>query len=73
MNDEIKSSTGSGKLSQTVKGILTSLIPVIVLLGQAFGVEISQAGAAEGIAVVAGLTGSVVALLGYIRAKNYAK
>ena len=71
--ESLKSSTGSGKISRTVKGIATQLIPVFIIIGEQFGVELTQAGLAEGIGIVAGIVGSMVALSGYIRAKRYSK
>jgi len=69
--NHLKSSTGSGKVSRTVKGILTSLIPVIVITGQYFDIGFTADGLSEGIAIIAGIIGAVVALNGYIRAKRY--
>lgn len=66
------STTGKG-LSRTVKGILTSLIPVFIIIGQQFGIDFTEAGLAEGIAIVTGIIGSGVSLAGYIRAKSYTK
>lgn len=71
MHEKLKSSTGSGKLSMTVKGILTSLIPVIMVIGQNYGIGFTQSGLQQGVQIVTGLVGAGVALRGYIRAKGY--
>ena len=63
----IQSSANPDKLALTIKGILTALIPVILLVLSVWGFNIGTEEITEVIAQITGIIAGVVILLGLCR------
>lgn len=63
-----ESSTGSGDLSLTIKGLsISGIIPIFAAVLTAFGVKIDESEVAQFIAGVIGLVGVITTLFGLAR------
>jgi putative effector of murein hydrolase LrgA (UPF0299 family) len=61
------SSTGSGDLSLTIKGLLLSLVPLALGLLQSFGVPLTEAYLVELVEAISGLIAALIVAWGLIR------
>jgi hypothetical protein len=66
------SSTGSGDLSLTIKGLLVGLLPLIMAVIQLTGHDIAQGQVEEFITAVTGAIASIAVVLGMVRKIVYA-
>lgn len=62
-----ESSTGSGDLSLTIKGILTAFVPLIILAAQALGKEVTSTQIDEFVAVIVGAISALMIAFGAVR------
>lgn len=67
MKNWFLSSTGSGDLSLTIKGILIGVIPVIIIVLGMFNMQVSSNQLTVGIEHITAIIAAVVALIGAIR------
>lgn len=67
MNQWFLSSTGSGDLAATIKGLLIALIPLLIIAGQRFHIAVTENQLMDVIAAVTGAISAVVTALGLIR------
>jgi hypothetical protein len=63
----LRSSTGSGNLSLTIKGLLISLVPITIAILQAQGYSIAEADLTQAIDTVFTTIASVTVAVGLIR------
>ena len=61
------SSTGSGDLSLTIKGFLTSLIPLVVMSAGLMGFQIASEDLEQVVVAVTGIASGVMILVGFAR------
>lgn len=61
------SSTGSGDLSLTIKGVLIGIIPLAIFIGQQFHIELTSDGLTQGIQAVGEVASGAVVLYGAVR------
>jgi hypothetical protein len=67
MNQWFLSSTGSGDLAATIKGLLIALIPLLIIAGQHFHVAITEGQIMDIVAAVTGAISAAVTAFGLIR------
>ncbi len=66
-NQWFQSSTGSGDLATTLKGLLTALIPLLIIAGQRFHVAVTETQLMDVIAAVSAAVSAIVTAYGLIR------
>lgn len=66
-NKWYQSSTGSGDLSLTLKGIMMAFIPLIILAGSKMGFALTETGIMEVIGAILGAVSAVQIVVGMAR------
>lgn len=68
------SSTGSGEISLTIKGIAVLLLPIAIQFANNHGVAITQDGVMQAVAQITAIVGQIILCIGLIRKfLNWAK
>lgn len=67
MKDLLLSSTGSGELSMTLKGLFVLLLPIAIQFANNHGVAITQDVVMQGVASIAAIVGQILLCIGLIR------
>jgi hypothetical protein len=62
-----RSSTGSGNLSLTVKGVLLALVPIIIALAGMFGLDLAEATLVDLIEAISAAIAAVIIVVGLVR------